>query len=167
MLTPITPIKNLAAFLPQKDDVNADKPIGGVLVTPEKIVATDSYKLIERTGKTGVKKSVIVAMPPKIKTFDVITLDKSGKSALLFKGEASYRQTTTPADQYPKYEQVIPTAFPVFTICLSASHLKAICEAFEQDTGNFIISFWGKHQPVLFKAGDTRALLMPIQQPNG
>lgn len=153
-------IKNIAAF------VAGDKPgraINGVYIAPDKIVATDSYKLIEIKTDTGVVAPVIVQLPPKVKTFEALSIDPAGAATLLNKG-AIYN-TGTISEEFPKYEDLVPVEDPALDIMISAKHLREVCAAFEGDAlGKMLFRFYGKNKVIVItnESGDMRSLLMPM-----
>lgn len=153
-------IKNLSAFVSKG---KFDRPIEGILITSSMVVATDSFKLIEVKGETGIKDSFTVKLPEKLKSFDTIT--RAGVEATIHNKGAQYKAMAKPADEYPKYERVIPTEEPIVSIKLSPEHLKEICIAFENG-GGMTLSIYGDTKPVVFTNDkeDKRALLMPISK---
>jgi hypothetical protein len=149
-------IKNLSAFT---NPSTLRPAINGVLITPKKIVATDSYKLIEERCEVGVTAPVIVRLPKGVKTFASVSPD--GKSIVGKRGEV-YTTETLKADDFPEYEQVIPKEDALSYVKLSAAHLMEICEAFAHGEKSFTIEVHGPHKPVVFISGNKRALLMPM-----
>lgn len=97
-----------------------------MLITPEKIVATDSFKLIEIKYETGVDSPIVVQLPKGLKTLDGAVALQSGK---LFNKGAEY-QGNILEEKFPDYEKIIPTTAPILTRYVDARLLKDICEAF-------------------------------------
>lgn len=152
----MTNIKNLSDFVSKE---KIERAIEGVLIMPDKIVATDSYKLIEITTETGVPAPVIVKMPKGLKTFESVT----AASVLTNKG-ATYQCEVLRADKYPKYEAVIPAGEPVATVRVNAEYLEQIASACK-GAGQFHaveIAFHGELKPLVFTTNGIRALLMPM-----
>lgn len=116
-------IKNLSSFVSK---TGLGKSISGVLITPEKIVATDSFKLIEIKYETGVDSPIVVRLPKGLKTLDGAVAVQSGK---LFNKGAEYQGEIIKED-FPKYEKILPTTAPILTRYVDARLLKDICEAF-------------------------------------
>ena len=154
--------KNIEAFTSK---AKLGRPIDGVLVMPDRIVATDSYKLIECKHDTGAADSFTVNLPKGIKTFDRI--ERVGKGANVYHKGAKYEvNTVEPADTYPQYKAVIPTDRPIATVRVNALYLEQIAAAFREcGDGNATISFYGDSKPLVFKStkdGEQLALLMPV-----
>jgi len=151
-------IKNLSAFV---SSMKLGREIENVLVCPDKIVATDSFKLIEVLGETGAADSFTVKLPKGLKTFDRV--QKTDKGADVLHKGAIYSVEVGDAELYPKYEAIIPTDKPVYTVTLSPAHLAAICEAYK-DCPSFTLSMYGANKPVVFTEDKekVRALLMAI-----
>lgn len=170
-------VKNLSAFVSTS---KMGREIEKVLVTPDKVVATDSFKLIEVSGPTGVPKPVLVGLPKGVKSFDHIETKEVGQEInsphhvgkIMTKG-ATYEVGNVEEDgRYPKYTQVIPTEEPVFSIKLSPDHLKEICIALSENqlrgrNGNqnagMLLEFYDAEKPVKITGENVLALIMPIK----
>jgi len=154
-------IKNIEAFTAK---TKLGRAIDGVLITPTHIVATDSFKLIERKVDTGAADSFTVVLPKGLKTFDKVEQTKTG--ADIYHKGGVYAAETSNASEYPKYKAVIPTGKPVATVKVHALYLEQIAAAFrELGDGNTTISFYGDRKPLVFKStkdGEQFALLMPM-----
>lgn len=153
-------IKNITAFT-SKSKI---KPVlQSIHVMPDKIVATDSFKLIEVIGDTGAIETFNVIPPKGLKTFDKIER-KDGQPVFTHKN-AEYKGELVLED-FPEYEQVIPKTDPVLEITISPAHLKEVCAAFESkdDFSGMQFAFHGKTRPIVItnKKKDIRVLLMPI-----
>jgi len=155
--------KNISDFLPA---TTMGRAVEGVLVTPSKLVATDTFKLIEVKHENPIEKPVVLRLPKGMKTFDGITA--TGETVTLTKKGALYPAADTlDPDQYPRYEQAFPTEQPQFQITLSPVHLKAIATAYEKSKA-VRLSFYSARKPLHFTDGTLgqeetkRALLMPI-----
>lgn len=116
-------IKNLSSFVSK---TRIGESISGVLITPEKIVATDSFKLIEIKYETGVDSPIVVQLPKGLKTLDGAIAVQSGK---LFNKGAEY-QGKIIEEKFPDYEKILPTTKPTLTRYVDSRLLKDICEAF-------------------------------------
>ena len=95
-------IKNLKDFTSK----SSIKPIfQGIYITPDTLVATDTYKLIEVTVKNEVKSPIVIELPKKIKSIHSV---KENTVYLDVKG------STIPVKEihdgeYPNYKAIIPT----------------------------------------------------------
>ena len=151
-------IKNLSEFISRE---HLKKAVEGVLITPDKIVASDSFKLIEiESGDTGVKKPIVLKVARYINRFEkVVVMDGEH----FVKDGDSFHKGKLVEEKFPDYEVLIPKSEPVFTIKLSPLHLKEICTAFE-DKVYIKMEFHSESKPVVFteNTGSLRALLMPI-----
>lgn len=145
-------VKNISDFCSpsmMRSEINA------VLVTPDRIVATDSFKLIEIKKETGAGAPVLVKLPKGVKTFDTITYKKDDVGTFV---NGAWTEIGTPldADIYPKYEAIMPTGEPLKKVRLSVHHLKAIitaCEGKGRDRIDLVdISVYAKeYGPVKFE----------------
>lgn len=145
-------IKNLIDF---RSPNTMNLQINAILVTPDKIVATDSFKLIEIKKKTGAAAPVLVNLPKGVKTFDGIVY-KHDDVGTLVNGAWTEIGTTFDPDLYPKYEAVMPTGEPLKTVRLSVAHLKAIITACERSKDKHLdsvdVSIYEKERgPVKFE----------------
>lgn len=150
-------IKNLTDFISKQLPARG---MNGVLVKPDRIVATDSFKLIELKMESDIKKPILLNLPNGVNKFSKIL--KLEKDWYVENGNALYKATEM-KDDFPKYEQIIPKDKPVFKIRLSPLHLKAICTAFE-DKESMDIEFHGEMKVVVCTDKDKTlmTLLMPI-----
>ncbi len=154
-------MKNLSDFVSKS---NIRPSISGVLVTPEKIVATDSFKLIEIKRANAVKEAIIVKLPKGLKTFDRISDEK------LYHKNAEYPIEKID-DTFPAYESIIPTTEPKMTIIVNPKFLAEICAAFSKEV-TIALELHGEDKPIVITARDTRgdkkedirALLMQCKQ---
>ncbi len=159
-------IKNLSDFV-QK--ASYGRSICGVLVKHDRVVATDSFKLIEHRLETGLAENeeIIVALPKGVKTFDKV--ERVGKGAdMTFKG-AVHKINATIDEQYPSYEQVIPKEKPIASVQINPAYLQDIAEAFAgimkgKEFNGVTVEFHGETKPLVFKIDGTLALLMPINK---
>ena len=157
-------IKNIEAFTSKQ---KLGRAIDGVLIMPDKIVATDSFKLIELKGDTGAADSFTVKLPKGLKTFERV--ERVGTGANIYHKGAKYEVAEVgAADEYPKHEAIWPTGEPVASVILDAGHLAAICAAFESASTTGVahieIKIYEENKAVEFtsKTGVLRALLMPV-----
>lgn len=152
-------IKNIHKFV-AKD--SPKQSITGVLVTPEKIVATDSFRLVEVTHPfPSVSEPTIVKLPKNCSKIDDISVSQ-GKVMVVSDGDISIGAIVD--DTFPVYDAIFPTEKPMLEIKLNTAYLKEIAEFFERnEQPTFTVKLYGNLKPVLFEAGNIRALLMPIQ----
>lgn len=157
-------IKNITDFTSK----NAyGKCIEGVHVTPNAVVATDSFKLIEIKQETGAADSFTVKLPKGLKTFDKI--ERVGTGANIYHKGAKYEVSKIEEDEFPKYEQIFPTDKPVAVVRLNAEFLRQIATAFESidpTFGAINVTLYGENKPVVFTEDQNRvrAILMPIMK---
>jgi len=146
-------IKNITDFI-SKGPV--ERSINGVLVTPDKIVATDSFKLIEIKQASDIQKPTVFKMVKGFKTFE--TANDTG----LIAKYGTICSNSIMEDAFPEYEKVIPQGEPVFEIDLSPEHLEAIFKAFK-GYPRITVKMYAKNKPVVFTNNkDIMALLMPM-----
>lgn len=153
-------IKNITAFTSTSD---MGRAIEGVRIEPNRIVATDSYKLIEIIEKTG-EDSFTVKLPKGLKTFERV--ERIGTGANLYHKGAKYEVSKVIEDEYPQWEKIIPEGEPQFTVKLSPEHLSEICKAFTEGRAihEMTIAYYGENKPLVFtrKDGLLRAVLAPM-----
>lgn len=165
-------IKNLSAFTAKSD---TKQELAGVLVTKDKLVATDSFRLIEVQSEAGkdLEKPIIVKMQKGVKTFDHVTQNTDGTVTLTTKGASTPSAYVLDGDTFPKYEPLIPDIKNAIAhIKLNPQFLKEIAQAFEDLQGKnelnsvhmYVFEEESRAKPVLFTndKGTARALLMPI-----
>jgi DNA polymerase III sliding clamp (beta) subunit (PCNA family) len=163
-------IKNLSAFT-AKTDIKQE--LAGVLVTKDKLVATDSYRLIEVQSDAGKDLSapVIVGLPKGAKTIEHIEM--AGNDATIKSKGALYPASFTLAgDRFPKYESVIPNIEDAtISVSVNPEYLQDIARAFQelakQNKGKLdgvTMHLFDTKKPIVFtnNNGTARALLMPI-----
>jgi hypothetical protein len=156
-------IKNLKEFLPKS---KLGRSIEGVLVEKDKIVATDSFKLIEIRHNTGAGTPFIATLPPKLKTITKIEKISDTKARVTGKNGEMY-ETGLLTDPYPDYAKIIPTTDPIATLKVNPVYLASIGEALSADNDSFMgitIEIHGANKPIVFKSKNMTALLMPIQR---
>jgi hypothetical protein len=153
-------IKNITAFTAKS---LTGRAIEGVRIEPERIIATDSYKLIEIIEHTGAGESFIVKLPKGLKSFD--RAERTEVGAYLHKGGASYSGTII-QDEYPKWEKIIPEGKPTATVKLNPEMLGEICKAFTEGRAipEMTIAYYGENKPLVFTRNDglLRAVLAPM-----
>lgn len=150
------------------------REIASVLVTKDKIVATDSYHLIEIQSPIGnqLEESILVMPQKSMKTFDEIKKNEDGTVTLSNKGASMPAANVLPGDKYPQYGKVIPdTATAVATIIVNPKFLKDMAQAFEELKGkdmrnNIVMHIFDNAttKPIVFtnEKNTARGLLMPI-----
>ena len=164
-----------AAGIASKLNLGIVKPeLATVLFTGSKTVATDGYSLIEIDipfvdNPTPLNDPILLnaADVAKIKTGnnDDIFVAVDGTVTV---GTATYKIPTLPADQFPKYEEVLPTGEPVTTVTVNAQYLAslvAILAKLPNDTTHVKIAFYGDRKPLILTVKghqNARAVLMPI-----
>jgi DNA polymerase III sliding clamp (beta) subunit (PCNA family) len=151
-------IKNISDFVSKQ---TLGRSIEGILVTPDKIVATDSYKLIEIKQASEIKKPTVFNLAKGFKTFE--TANDTG----LIAKYGTVCSNGIQSDAFPDYAQVIPkdTDNPVFEIDLSPEHLEQIAKAFKGTSKypRMTMKLYAKNKPVVFTNNkDIMALLMPM-----
>ena len=152
--------KNITAFT---DKSELGRAIEGVRIEPERIVATDSFKLIEIIEHTGAEDSFTVKLPKGLKSFERVERTEAG--AYLHKGGASYSGQIL-HEEYPKLEGIIPTGEPNATIKLNPEFLGEICKAFTEGRAipEMTIAYYGANKPLVFTREDglLKAVLAPM-----
>lgn len=157
-------IKNITAFVSAKP---FQAGIAGVRIMPDRVAATDSYKLIELKADTAVAGPFTVKLPKGVKTFDSVTI-KDNAAQITNKG-ALYAAEVI-AEEFPKYEQLIPkTEDAKISVTVNAEYLMQIAEAFKAHgkQGQVTLHLYDdKHKPILCTESDGKltALLMPVMQ---
>jgi len=153
-------IKNISSFTAKTKGL---KPaIEGILITPDKIVATDSLKLIEISEKTGVNDTFIVQLPKGLKTFDRI--ERIGTGSNIYHKTAKYEVARNCEEAFPDYLKVIPEeGSESITITVNPEYLKDIAEAFSGEN-KIILKYYGDKKPIVFsnEKKTIKALLMQI-----
>ena len=150
-------IKNLSDFTSKNRE-----PLTGIYIAPDRIAATDSFKLIEQKRETGAKEPYIALLPKGVKTFETAMLQGNNTTVL----DDQHIAKVIDGD-FPKYESIWPTDKPIATIKLSAKHLEQVAKAFvglDPFDGVTIEIRGDKYKPLVFieeKSG-TRAMLMPM-----
>ncbi len=147
--------------------------LSAIYFAPNKMVATDSYRLIE------VKKDIVFKgnpRPIKAKGFKGTKTVSIDDNDLIHDGDKLIQGERVDAE-YPKYERVIPTGKPIFSIKVNAKYLAEIIAEADAQAGSDYnhtvrLDFYGEHRPMLITPitkeekprGDTkvRALLSPI-----
>ena len=150
-------IKNIKAFTAQ---TTFNKSIEGVGIYPDKVVATDSFKLIEVKMNTGAEKPYVLRPHKAVKTFDSVEGAIMYQKGVPFQGEIM-------KDDFPKYEEIIPKGTPVISVNLSPELLKEVCTEFiQKGYYGFTMSIYGDMKPIVFtrKQGDKRAILSPMSK---
>lgn len=152
-------VKNLKEFT-SKSTLNPC--LQGVLVTSDRLVATDSFKLIEIQIVNQIKKSYVQELPKGIKTMHSVLNDK-----VYIDAKGSTIPISEINDPYPEYKAILAQLkTPRATVRLSASHLKAIAEAFMVDKKDMLndyidVELFDELKPVKFTRANITALLMP------
>lgn len=153
-------IKNLSSYV-SKSDIKPE--LACVLVKPDRMVATDSFRLVEVKGQTGIDKDTLIKLPKALKTLSAVTL-KDEKLGTMEKG--AWYELETIEGAFPRYETIMPTAEPIATIRVNAEYLKEIAQTFEdkKKLGFVDISFFGELKALRFTNKDesVTALLMPM-----
>lgn len=150
-------IKNIKAFT-KKDGL---RPVlEGVYITPDRIVATDTYKLIELKTDTGLKETFVFRLPSGVKDFERV--EKDGKKVTLYNKNNVYITQVT-KEEFPQYEMIIPKD-ELVSIRLSPKHLKEICTSFENKEYLDFKIYKGEYKPITIEADNLKALLMPIRK---
>lgn len=154
-------IKNLSDFIHK--DSNRDV-LNSVLIAPDKIVATDSFKLVEIKTETGISEPLLVKLPKGIKTFESVH-SENGIVTIRDKKGAGYQvDVLSTAYTFPEYEKLIPTTEPKLTVRLSPEYLAQVAKAFEGDV-YVEIALHGNAKPLVFTSdSNVRVLLMPINK---
>lgn len=156
-------IKNLADFVSQSK-IERHKNLTGVRIFPDRVVATDTFKLIEVMHDTDTDEPFTVILPKGIKTFDIVS------HSHIVKGKDNHRIEVLKGDDdiYPDYQKIMPKDEPDLTITISAHHLKTIAEAFITKKGELgemkIGLYHDRHKPIVFTdpKKTIKALLMQI-----
>jgi hypothetical protein len=150
-------IKNLSAFIGK---MGGGGWVQGVHIMPDRIVATDSFKLVEIKTETGVTEAVTVVAPKALKTFDGVTVD--GEKITLQNKGAEYL-TRKHEGEFPAYEKVMPEGEPQITIRLQPQLLKEVAEAYGKEA-YVDMHIYGELKPLKFENGnkDVTVLLMPM-----
>lgn len=151
-------IHNISALV-SKDEFG--RTIEGVMLYPDRVVATNSFTLIERMMPTGVTDPISVLLPKGIKTFDEVTITGEDVTLTNMKTLAQYRSRKIDGS-LPEYKQIIPSDDPVLTIKLNPKLLIELCKAFKDHADGVEFKFWGDKKPVQLNAGDLMGLIMPI-----
>lgn len=146
--------------------------LGSIYFTPDKMVATDSYRLIE------VKKDIEVAEPCVIKAKgfkgrETVSIDDHD----IVNDGGKLIQGARVDAEYPDYEQLFDLGEPKFTMLVNAKYLAELAaevDAQAHDTMHKMrIDFYGERRPLILSAeGEggkgspkvfVRAALSPIQ----
>ena len=144
-------IKNLSAFVAKS---SMGRAIEGVLINPEYIEATDSFKMITKKIKTGIEKPIIIKLPKGVKTFTKV--GHVDNVATIETASGARYECEQVKDEWPKTEKIIPTSDPIAVLRLSPAHLKDICEAFlGEEAASITINYYGPGIPVMIR-GDTQ-----------
>lgn len=124
--------------------------LSAVYLTPEKMVATDSFRLIEVKKPIGINKPFLF----KAKGF-------KGRGAVSVNGDiinddGKLIQGERVDGEYPDYEKALPTDKPAFTMYLNAKYLAEIAaevDAHAKDPFHTIrLDFYDKHRPLVITA---------------
>ena len=156
-------IKNIKEFTTPKQTKNPYlKSTMGVLVKKDRIVATDTFKLIEVKVNSGVSEDKVIELPKGIKSLhslkdnNIAYADSRGKT--FFAEEIKL--------PYPQYEEVFNRLEnkEKISVRISASHLQSIAKAFtgDEDYVDMFIYPDSATNPIKFSRNDITALLMPI-----
>lgn len=136
------------------------RSIEGILFAPDKMVATDSFRLLEVKKKITVDKPVVMAVKGFSGTGDNIIVNKEtvvdGKKHLV---------AFPINDQFPIYESIIPKTKPVFEMTVDAKLFgELLLEQAKHQPGisHVKLSFYGTNKVIKSVGKDTMGLTMPV-----
>ena len=133
-----------------------------VLVTKNKMVATDSYKLLEITNPNEVEKDQLLHLPDFISTF------KNTERAV----KVETVENKTDGNQFPDYEQIMPKTDPIMEFQVNAKLMIECLEQFknkETDNNYVTIKLYSKEMSPIVMQGsgateNIKALLMQLKK---
>lgn len=143
------------------------RPIGGLLIKPDRVIATDSYRLIEVQKPKAVHpeinvdvRGLIVARKATKKQTTLITLHyadenaKEGKATILNEDGTTVTAPTgeTLPEKYPTYEAILPTGKPRAFTKLNATYLKEMADFAAKHCGDrIIVEIYDHLSPAVFR----------------
>src|SRR5690242_8007543 len=123
--------------------------LASIYFTPDKMVATDSFRLIE------VKKDIALEGEPrciKAKGFKGRGSVIVGDNDLINDGGKLIQGERVDAE-FPDYEKALPTEKPAFTMYINAKYLAEIAAEVDAQAQNAVhkvrLDFYGEHRPLL------------------
>lgn len=128
-----------------------------VLITPTKMVATDSYCLLEVEQENDTKTNQLLDFAEFQNTYK-----KQDKEIEI---ETTNENGEIMGAKFPDYERAMPKENPIATTYLDADCLIKVLEQFRDRNKNDVeIELYGEDRPILLKKEGMRGLVMPLKR---
>lgn len=159
-------LKNLTKKAPKsKEELNA------ILFSKGKIVATDSYKLLE-IAETGNRHDInLEALIPThyFKAGDTVLAGEAGEPMIYRKDGAQIKPEYLDPTRFPKYEEVMPSQDrPAVKMSVNRQFLIDLLEAMPKSKDDEVVLNISTDKPdrtaLLITNQDAKALLMPLNK---
>ena len=164
---------NITSYIYKICSKSTIKPeLNSILFNEGKIIATDSYKLIEITpaeGDTSVNGLIGSRYFKDGKNYTITKSDMKGFADIKDKKGAVQKAAITSAEYYPKYEEILQQAEKATanTVSINRQYLIDLLEAMPKTNpfDKVILSVSkDKYKPVLITNNVSKALLMPMTE---